>query len=401
MSMAEFDIIIFGATGFTGSQAAHYLDQHAPTDLSWAIAGRNEAKLNKLATELNAAPPIVVADALDREAVFAMVERTRVLCTTAGPYARYGDNIVDACAEKGVHYCDITGETPWVRDVIDRCHQKAVESGALIVPFCGFDSIPSDIGAFFVVQQIRERFDQPTRSVKAFFQAGGGGLNGGTLASMLNLFEQHEMERVRDPVLLNPREDQSLASRVRQQDQTAAVYDADVGRWTAPFFMAPINTRVVRRSATLAEADGNEWGPDFTYHEAMLSPRKFGQAIGMGISASMAVFEKAAQYQVVRDLLDRIGPDPGDGPDEVAMDRGWVKVTYVGTAADGRKLKAVLSADGDPGNRFTVRVLCESALCLLQDDLPAEGGVLTPATAMGDALVERLQAAEVRLEVSE
>jgi len=245
----DFDIILYGATGFTGRQTVAYFKQHAPSTLKWAIAGRDRARLDAL----NANVPILTAGSSDQPSIDSIVARTRVLLSTAGPFAIYGTGLVDACVRFQTHYADITGETHWVRMLIDRYHEKAAADGTRILPCCGFDSVPSDLGAMLIAHTLGPE----TREVKAFFKMKGG-LNGGTLASMLNMYESGADKTMNDPFLLSP--SVSRAPRDLELDPTKEAYDPDAKAWTAPFLMSKINTRVVRRSCAMR-------GLDFAYQE--------------------------------------------------------------------------------------------------------------------------------------
>lgn len=398
---SPYDIVLYGATGFTGRQCARHLATHAD-GLKWAIAGRSRSKLEALAAEV-APTGVIVADSTDAAAVDAMVQQARVICTTAGPFARYGTPVVEACVAHGVDYVDITGETPWVRDLIDRFHDTAALGGTRIVPFCGFDSVPSDLGALYVVEQLRQR-GTTTRRISASFTAKGG-LNGGTLDSALTMAESGEARRMADPLLLNPRDRQSDAERKRSRDLRSVIYDPDRDVWLTPFIMAQINTRVVRRSnALFAEYDGQPYGPRFTYHEAM---EMKGKAKAYGVGLGLAAVEKLLRKRWGRSLLRRVGPDPGQGPSDATMDGGFTRVRLVGSGDDGQKVLATLQSQGDPGNRVTVKILCESALMLAQSTRstlpggPSRGGVLTPATALGLGLLDRLEAVGFRLSIQD
>jgi short subunit dehydrogenase-like uncharacterized protein len=249
MPTREFDVVLYGATGFTGRQTVRYFHKFAPPDLRWAIAGRNQSTLEAL----NSGVPVMVADSSNQNAIDKMVERTRVMLSTAGPFALYGTGIVDACVRFRTHYCDITGETPWVRSLIDRYQDQATAEGTRLIPFSGFDSIPSDLGAMLVAGALGPQ----TTTVKAFFQISGG-LNGGTLASALNMAETGADKLMRDPFLLSPLIQRPLKDLER--DPTAGAFDEDAQTWVAPFVMGAINTRVVRRSCQIL-------GVDFAYQE--------------------------------------------------------------------------------------------------------------------------------------
>jgi short subunit dehydrogenase-like uncharacterized protein len=389
MADRDLDLVLFGATGFTGRQAVAYLRAHAPPGLRWGVAARDPTRLGGL-------PPDVATLRVDKDdaaAVRGMVERTRVVASTAGPFARLSDPVVAACVEAGTDYADITGETPWVRRLIDRHHARAAASGTRIVPCCGFDSIPSDLGAWLLVDAIRHAFGRPTARVTAAFTLGGGGLNGGTAASALEMAEQGEDRALADPLLLVPPERRAgLAAR----SPRAAERREDLDAWLAPFVMAPINTQVVLRSAALWAERGAPYGPRFEWAEGLLARRAAAaRAVALGVRAG----ERLLESRVGRGLVRRLVPAPGEGPSEAAMARGFVRVRYVGEADDGRRARGELSVQGDPGNRATVLFLCEAALGLALDRgrLPAGGGVLTPATALGEVLADRLRRAGVHL----
>ena len=284
MQNRDYDVVLYGASGFTGKQTVEYFARNLkPGQLRWAIAGRNRQKLEAVKAEIGNSVKdidVLVADSSDQAAVDAMVSRTRVMLTTAGPYALYGTSIVDACVRFQTHYVDITGETPWVKDLITRYHDQAAADGTRIIPFCGFDSVPSDLGAYLMARYIQNQLGAQCTEVKAYFQVNGG-LNGGTMATVFNLIEAGQAERARDVFLLNPPSAHSEQEIARNQDPKVPVYDPDIAAWAGPFFMSQINTRVVRRSAALYEQWQAPYGPNFFYQEGM----KFGGLLGGFISA--------------------------------------------------------------------------------------------------------------------
>lgn len=388
------DLIVYGATGFTGRQAAHYLAHAcARHDLRLAIAGRRPSKLEALAAELPGQVDIIVADSARTETVDAMVRQGRVVVSTAGPFALYGSPVVEACVQHGVDYVDITGETPWVRDLIDRYHDEASARGVRIIPMCGFDSVPSDLGAFLLSEHIQTVLHERCTAIHASFRMQGG-LNGGTLASLLNLLEGGDRDRLYDPFLLNPPGTRAPAEPP-PPDLVKVTREDGLRGWRAPFAMAPINTRVVRRSQALRSADDPA---PFAYSESM---RMRHWLSAMGFHVGLAVFEQLSRWPSFRGLLKRFGPGPGEGPSEEAMQRGHTEVVFIGTTAGGKTVLARFEAPGDPGNRVTIRLLGEAALALrLQSEaLPGSGGVLTPSTGLGMVLVERLRAAGMTLRV--
>ena len=408
MSERSFDLVVYGATGFTGQQAARYLAARPEAgNLRWAIGGRNRDKLEAVRSSLGSAAEnvgVVVADAGDADAVNAMVADTKAIATTAGPFALYGDHVVAACVKHRTSYADITGETPWVRKLVDRHHDAAARDGTRIVPFCGIDSVPSDIGTLALVDHFRERHGQACRWVKAFFTFRGG-FNGGTLASAINMFESGELAALNDPLLLNPAEQQSDAERDWNPDQRDAVFDPDLKAWTAPFMMAPVNTRVVRRSAALCRDWGQPYGSSFRYAEAMHLGASAGKLSSSMVAGVLRTFERVGGTDRGRRFLRRLGPKPGEGPSEKTLERGFFKTVLIGEAEDGRRARCTMSDRGDPGNRVTVKMLIESALALVLDEasLPGQGrgGILTPATGLGLPLARRLSNAGVKIIVEE
>lgn len=397
-SQREFDIIVWGASGFTGRLVAEYLLRQYGTDgeVRWAIAGRNESKLEAVRSELVAggdadAIPIVVADSHHEESLAAMVARTSVICTTVGPYARYGTELVQACVAAGTHYCDLCGEPQWIRAMIDRFEPEAQRSGARIVNCCGFDSIPSDIGVFYLQQQMDERFGSPASQVQLVVQNMKGAASGGTIASLMNVLEQASKDKdlrrlLANPYTLNPEgERQGPDGR----DQAGAVFNRELEAWTGPFVMAAINTRVVRRSNAVM---GYPYGRDFRYSESMLTGSgPLGWFKANSIAAALGGMAVGSAFGPTRSLLKKILPEPGDGPNDEQREAGFYRLLLLGAHAQGT-LKVRVTGDRDPGYGSTSKMLGESAVCLAKDSLKTEGGMWTPASAMGEALLERLTA---------
>jgi short subunit dehydrogenase-like uncharacterized protein len=375
--MRDFDIILYGATGFTGRQSVQYFQQHAPPGLRWAIAGRDRSRLDRL----SAGVPAIVADSSDASTIDALVRRTRIVVSTAGPFELYSDAVVHACVRFGVHYLDITGEVLWVRSLIDRFHELASAAGIRIIPFCGFDSVPADLGAIALARELG-----PGASIKAYYRFRGGPPNGGTIATGFHVAASGAKDRLRDPFILSP--DVRRLPQPLELDPTRPHYDADVRSWVTPFLMGPINTRVVRRSCALL-------GLDASYQEFAQS----AGAVQAHLSTAVAGLLNRALYSApIREALRSISPKPGTGPTEQSMDAGSFHCEFVARAADGRTARASISAPGDPANRVTVMCLCESALALACDSgrLPACAGVLTPSTGLGPALRVRLAAGGMR-----
>ena len=404
MSERPYDVVLYGASGFVGKQTVKYFADHAASKLvRWAIAGRNSQKLEAVRDEVGVTVDVLVADSQDQQEIDAIVSQTRVLLTTAGPFALYGNTLVDACVRFKTHYVDITGETPWVRTLIDRYHAQAAIDGTRIIPCCGFDSVPSDLGAYLIVHHIQRELNVSCKQVNAYFQAAGG-FNGGTLASTFNLYDSQGLAQMSQPFLLNPAANQTQAAIDFNRDPQMPSFDLDLNTWIAPFFMGTVNTRIVRRSAALYEDWQEPYGADFTYQEYLKFNEPLAGLKATGVTAGLALLIGVLQQPQIRSLLQPILQQPGSGPSEKTMNQGWFSCELVGTAVDGRKVRGVIRDQGDPGNRSTVKFVCESALGLaLQiDELPggnARGGILTPATGLGDVLAERLRHAGMTVEV--
>jgi short subunit dehydrogenase-like uncharacterized protein len=383
----DFDLVIFGASGFTGRLVAEHVARSADKP-RWAIAGRNKEKLEGLGFGV----PILVGDAHDRRSLDAIAQRTKVVCTTAGPYAKYGSELLAACADAGTHYCDLTGELQWLRRMIDLHHERAKQTGARIVNSAGYDSIPSDLGTWATQQEFIARHGRPAASVVAFYGEMSGGFSGGTVASaMQTATEATENKEVRkilgNPYALDP---DPKAARPRVPDEKSIGWDRRVGMFTIPFVMAPYNTRIVRRGHALA---GFPWGEDFTYREVMSTPGTAkGMAMAVGFTGGLAALAFAMKRPALREQLAKRAPQPGEGPDEQARTNGHWKVRFL--AEDGAdRLIYVASDRADPGYGSTAKMLGESALCLALDPLVSQPGLITPSVAMGSFLLDRLRRA--------
>lgn len=400
----DFDVVLYGATGFTGRQTARRLRDGAEPALRWAIAGRNRSKLEQLksALDLPRGVGVIEADSGDPGAVAGLARATRVLLTTAGPYALYGEPLLAACVHQRTDYLDISGETPWVRDMIDRYHQEAARSGVKVVPCCGFASVPSDLGALLAVEALRRR-GQGCRQVRAFF-ATSVEVNGGSVQSVLNLQRSGQAHRVRDPFLLAPGVARSPDTVARSQDPVAAVFDSDLGAWVAPYFLGAVNTRVVRRSEALSAQWQEGYGPGFIYQEFLDAAGPASWLTASAVAGSMAALRVLSLFPAARELAAAFAPKAGTGPSERQMEEGFFRCRLVGMGDAGARVWVRLADRGDPANRVTARILCEAALALAtqRDELPGgpdRGGILTPATGLGGVLVERLRRAGMTLEV--
>jgi short subunit dehydrogenase-like uncharacterized protein len=393
----EFDLVVWGATGFTGALVAEYLLAQYGTggSLRWAIAGRSEDKLAALRESLGseaASVPTVVADSFDEDQLAAMAASTRVVISTVGPYAKYGSPLVAACVAAGTHYCDLAGEAHWIRQMVDQHHDAAAASGARIVHCCGFDSVPMDIGVWYLQQEARKRHGAYCSSIAMFVKATRGGPSGGTMASITNLIKEARADRsvarvLGDPYGLNPPDERKGPDGA---DQRNVRFDELPGVWTAPFVMAGINTKVVRRSHALL---GYPYGRDFRYREAVMMGKGASAWLkANAMTAGLGGFLVAAGFDFSRGLLERfVLPAPGEGPSREQRETGFFDLRQFGTLPDGTVIRTRITGDRDPGYGSTSKMLAESGVCLAKDDLASGGGVLTPAAAMGDALLKRLQ----------
>jgi short subunit dehydrogenase-like uncharacterized protein len=396
----ELDVVIFGATGFAGRLVAGYLAENAPDAVRIGLAGRSADRLAGIRSRLGAGAsswPLLAADSADPASLAELARATRVLVTTVGPYGHHGLELVRACARAGTDYADLTGEVLFIRDSIDNCHDVAVGTGTRIVHSCGFDSIPSDLGVLLAHQAARADDAGDLEDTTLVVTALKGGVSGGTLAS--GMAQQQEIaasaERrrlVQDPYALSP--DRGAEPDLGDEGDLGWVrYDRELGTWVGPFLMAGINTRVVRRSNALQDW---AYGRRFRYREVTgfgASPIAAAQAaaVGTGLRA-MAV---GLAFGPSRALLGQLMPAPGEGPSEKARRAGFFRIEVRTRTSAGLRYLAKIEARGDPGYAATSVMLGESALCLAvdRDRLPDRAGVLTPATAMGSTLIDRLRAA--------
>ena len=395
----EFDLVLYGATGFVGKLTAEHLAVSAPSGARIALAGRSASKLDSLRSSLPApanAWPVVVADAGDPAALASLARRARVVATTVGPYLWYGVPLVEACAEAGTHYADLTGEVLFMRRTADKLHDVAAATGARIVHACGFDSIPSDLGVLLLHELAGD--DALTDTTLAVTELRGG-LSGGTFASMKGTLAEvgtdPEAGRIlADPYALSPARqlepDKSRPGWPAERDLRGVVHDRDLGAWLAPFVMAPSNTRVVRRSNALLDWS---YGREFRYREVMAFRGPAAPLAAAGLTAGLAGFVGLMSTSSTRAFVDRFLPDPGEGPSEKTRRNGRFRVEVTSRTSSGRRLRAIVAAQGDPGYAATAVMLGQSALALALDGdaLPARAGVLTPATAIGPTLVDRLR----------
>lgn len=394
----DHDVVVFGATGFVGALTAEHLAEHAPAGTRVALAGRSREKVERVRDRLPErarAWPVLVADTSDASSLAAMAGSARVVVSTVGPYLRHGLPVVEACARAGTHYADLTGEVPFVRDAIDRCDHLARATGARLVHGCGYDSVPSDLAVLTLHRQVTADDAGSLGHVLTVARARGG-VSGGTIASMRGLVELAASDPsarrlLGDPFSLSP--DREAEPVTRQPSDSPGPGRLSDGRWHAPFPMASVNSRIVRRSNALQDW---AYGRHLRYGEVSGTghgPR--GAARAVAVTAGLALAAGAFAFPPTRALLDRVLPSPGQGPDEQSRTSGWFRMDVRAVTTTGRRYHAVAAGPGDPGYAATAVMLGQSALALTHDGdrLPDRMGSLTPATALGAVLVDRLRAA--------
>jgi short subunit dehydrogenase-like uncharacterized protein len=391
-----FDLIVFGATGFTGRLVAEYLNATygVGDSVRWAMAGRSATKLAEVrdALAIDKALPLLVADANDTDALAALVKQARVVLTTVGPYQLYGEPLIRACAAAGTDYVDLCGEPGWMAQMIPQLQDTARASGARIVFSCGFDSIPFDLGVVHAQHEAQQRLGAPLARVHGRVKVMKGTFSGGTIASMLATMEAIGRNRaliktLGDPFALTPG-----FRGPRQPNDNVAAFDELASNWTAPFVMATINTKNVHRSHLLL---GHPWGKDFVYSERMLTgDGASGEKRAKKMARAAKLQTTLLAFAPTRALLRRFKlPKPGEGPNKEQREKGRYEVLFFGDTADGRKLTTSVAGDRDPGYGSTCKMIAEAALCLVQDidHKATPGGVWTPGAAMGMTLVKRLE----------
>lgn len=391
----EFDVIVWGATGFTGRLVVEYIyRQYGSQEIvRWAMAGRNQAKLEKIRAEVaDDTIPLITADSQDEESLATMVQRAKVIATTVGPYGKYGSKLVAACVAHQTHYCDLAGEVLWMREMIDQHHAAAKANGTKIVHTCGFDSIPSDMGVYYMQKQAMERTGQAATRIKMRVRAFKGEISGGTYASLGDTLERAQANKKLYGVLLNP---YSLNPTGQQEgpdkpDLQSVIYDKTAKSWIYPFIMAGINTKVVRRSNALT---GFSYGKDFRYDEAVMSGDGIsGRLKAYGNAAALGALMLAKPGSMMKGVVDRVLPAPGEGPNKAKREAGFYNLRFFITLHDGSTALGKVTGDRDPGYGSTSKILAEAAISLAKDKTPEVAGVLTPAVAIGDPLLTRLEA---------
>lgn len=401
MSEREYDITLFGATGFVGRLTAEHLATYAPDGIRIALAGRSQDKLQQVRSQLPSAAsewPLVIADSADEASLDSMAANTRLVITTVGPYARYGLPLVGACARAGTDYVDLTGEVLFVRESIDSYQQVAQESGARIVHACGFDSVPSDLGVLLLAEAAGADGADGLGDTTLYMSMKGG-VSGGTVASMATQIDairgdSDKRKVVTDKFALSP--DRSAEPSGEHSDAMGVHFAQEIEAWTAPFVMASYNTRIVRRSNALGD---HGYGPQFRYRELQrtgtgIAGRLTAVAVAGGLAAALGAFA----LKPLRPVLDKLLPAAGEGPSEESRAAGRFRADLRSTTPSGATYRAEVSATGDPGYAATAVMLGESALSLVvsRDECPLpagmSGGILTPATALGNVLAQRLRA---------
>lgn len=378
-SEKSYDIVVFGASGYTGRLVAEYLaKEYSGDDLSWAMAGRSLDKLATVRTEMGISEDVALleVDVADADSVQQMVTACKVVITTVGPYQLYGDELVKQCAEHGTDYVDLTGEPSWMHGTIARYSAAAKASGARIVHSCGFDSIPFDLGVFTLQEHAIAKTGNPVATVKGRVRAMNGGFSGGTIASMRATMASVASNPEIIQVLTNPFALTEGFTGPEQPAGAAPQYDEELSSWSAPFIMAPINTKNIHRSNFLL---GHRYGTDFCYDEMLLT--------GDGDQG-----KATAEFVVKDDSVAKSELQPGDGPTREERENGNYDAIFAGTGSDGELIISSVQGDRDPGYGSTSKMLAEAAICLLKNPELASGGLWTPAAAMGAALVERLEA---------
>ena len=379
MSDKSLDVVIYGATGFTGKLVVEYMQENYGNDesVSWAIAGRSEEKLKAVSEDLKvgSSVPHLLVDSNDTDSIESMVKQTKCVLTTVGPYQLYGAKILQQCVIHGVDYVDLCGEPGWMHEMINEYSNQAKETGARIVFSCGFDSIPFDLGVYFLQKEVIAQHGQPAPNVRGRVRAMNGEFSGGTAASlgatMTSLKEKPELFEV----LINPFALSDGFTGPEQAQDSKPVYDEKLETWVAPFFMAPINTKNVHRSNVLMN---HLYGEDFCYNEMWIQgPGEEGKAAAEFVAS-------------MNPLAD--APAPGEGPSKESRDNGNYNVLFCADLADGTTIQAAVSGDMDPGYGSTSKMIAESAICLVKECPELVGGIYTPAPAMGEKLIARLQA---------
>lgn len=403
MTQSNYDLVVFGATSFVGQILTRYLAEYFSTQqeqLRWAIAGRSQQKLQEVKKGLGAlgeSLPILIAEASNQAELNALCAQTRVVVSTVGPYALYGEPLIQACVNNGTDYCDLTGETQWIKKMIEKYESQAQQSGARIVHCCGFDSVPSDMGVYYLQQQAQKQFHAPATQVSMRVKTLKGGASGGTVASLINVIQEAAADPALRKDLVNPYVlcPPDHGNTQRQIYIKTAKFDPDFNAWIAPFVMAAVNERVVHRSNALS---GNAYGSNFSYNEAILTGEGLkGRFKALGVVSGLGVFMLAAVSKPVSQLMERyMLPKPGEGPTPQQQLAGRFDLRFVGKTEAGQSLKIKVTGDRDPGYGSTGKMLGQAALSLALDHYKEgqktgrSGGFWTPATMFDAQFIHRL-----------
>ena len=378
-SNREFGVVVYGATGYTGRLVCEYLNKQYGVngDVKWAMAGRSIEKLNQVRDEMGIPKdvPLIVADANDPQSVLDMVNSTQVVLTVVGPYQKYGSDLVRVCSETGTDYVDLCGEPGWMHEMIAQHGETAKKSGARIVFSCGFDSVPFDLGVHFLQTAAKQKLGKPLSRIKGRVRAMKGTFSGGTLESFRLTMKAAAKNPELIKVLTNPFALTESFNGAKQPSGMAPIYDEDLSSWSAPFVMATINTKNIHRSNFLL---AHEYGDNFVYDEMMLTgPGEKGEAMAKAVAEDTSMANDPMQ--------------PGEGPTKEERETGFYDVLFAGSNDNGERLMASVKGDKDPGYGSTSKMISESAVCLLKNPNAASGGIWTPASALGDLLIDRLQ----------
>ena len=414
MKNIEYDLVIMGATGFTGKLVVEYLIKNygvKNAKFTWAMAGRDKKKLERARSSFQYLDsnsnhiPILVVDSHDPALLDSMTSSCRLVISTVGPYLKFGQPLIESCIKNGTHYCDLTGEVPFIRRSIDSFDLKAKENNCRIIHSCGFDSIPSDIGVLLLQMDSLKRFNKPCEEVNLYVRSIRGGLSGGTIDSMISIFNYmrsnpEDQNLLKSPFSLNPRN--SVENDTRQPNLKSVKWNDDIQRWVCPFIMSGFNSRIVRRTNAITD---HRYGIDFRYSE--VSSFKKGMT---GFFRAMVMFIGLVIIQIclkVRPLLWCLRkfslPSPGEGPSRETRDNGFFKLELIGSMENIKKVSLTVTGDSDPGYSATAKMITESALSVLldQDRIPKVHGVLTPASGIGAVLAERLKDKGINFSINE
>ena len=393
----KYDIIVYGATGFTGKLVAEYLLKTYGVNgsIRWAIAGRDEKKLELIRRNLKLDKndlDIFIASSFDIDSLKSMVLKTNVILSTVGPYAIYGDFLVAACVENGTHYCDLAGEVQWIRKIIDLHQEEARKTGSKIVHCCGFDSVPMDIGVWFLQKEVYQKTGEYCQSISMVVKKLKGSASGGTIASLINIIKESRKNKNTKHILNNPYSLNPSGERkgLENPEESNIIFHQEINSWTAPFIMAGINTKVVRRSHALT---GYTYGDNFSYDESIATGSGFiGWLKGKLINLFLILLISLLAFSTTRIILEKfILKKPGEGPDRESQRNGFFHLIQVGKLSNGDIFKSEVIGDRDPGYGSTAKMISECAVCLSVESLDEKGGVWTPASIMAKPLLKRLQ----------